>query len=447
MNALKRSWSELKKYPSAIAGMVLIGILVVLAIGTPIAIPYSEAVRLWRGADAIWLQTPRNAPPKWINWFRNEKLPETIVLDTREMPEVKTVVGEDGFYEVRVEYEFDYQYDDFPSELSIFFTSQYDDIEPYVEMTWETPDGRTYRMQEMGVRRSETYRISQDEALRRRVGGRAPEIGLFADPSVTGDPVPLKGTYRLVIEGFLFEDGSDFDATFVAYGKVHGWAGTDHRRRDLMVALLWGAPVALSFGLVAAVGTSLITMTLAAVSVWFGGFVSSLIRRITEVNMILPMLPILIMVGTFYSRSIWIILGCVVLLSIFGAGILTYRAMFLQVKESGYIEAARSYGASNARIIFRYMIPRIIPVLIPGFVVQIPSFVFLEASLAVLGLGDPVLPTWGKLLEDAYSNGALYMGHYYWVLQPAFLLMLAGLGFSMLGFALDRVFNPRLRGL
>jgi peptide/nickel transport system permease protein len=115
------------------------------------------------------------------------------------------------------------------------------------------------------------------------------------------------------------------------------------------------------------------------------------------------------------------------------------------VRASPYIEAARAYGASNGRIVLRYMIPRILPVLIPGFVTLIPTYVFLEASLAVLGLGDPVLPTWGKLMNDALREGALYHGYYYWVLSPAALLMLTGLGFAMLGFALDRIFNPRLR--
>ncbi len=188
-------------------------------------------------------------------------------------------------------------------------------------------------------------------------------------------------------------------------------------------------------------------MMLAAAAVWFGGWVDWFIRRINEVVMILPLLPILIMVGLFYSRSIWVILGVVIALGIFGSGILSYRSMFLQVKESGYIEAARAYGAGNARIIFRYMVPRILPVLVPSFVIQVPSYVFMEATLSVLGLGDPLLPTWGKLLSDAQTNGALINGHFYWVLEPAFLLMLAGLGFVMLGFALDRIFNPRLRGL
>jgi len=188
-------------------------------------------------------------------------------------------------------------------------------------------------------------------------------------------------------------------------------------------------------------------MFIAAFGVWFGGMVDGLIQRLTEVNMILPFLPILIMVGTFYSRSIWTILGAVIALGIFGSSIKTYRAIFLQVKESPYIEAARAYGASSGRIIAQYMVPRIIPLLIPGLVVTIPAYVFLEASLAVLGLGDPVLPTWGKLINDANENGALFNGYYYWVLQPAALLMVTGLGFSMVGFALDRVFNPRLRGL
>ena len=81
-----------------------------------------------------------------------------------------------------------------------------------------------------------------------------------------------------------------------------------------------------------------------------GRWVDALIQRITEVNLILPVLPILIMVGTMYSRSIWVILNIVILLGVFSGSIKTYRAIFLQVKESPYIDAARTYGASSIRI-------------------------------------------------------------------------------------------------
>jgi peptide/nickel transport system permease protein len=303
---------------------------------------------------------------------------------------------------------------------------------------------------DFAIKSSEVYRLSLDNRLARRLEGLPAEQGLFADPklqTVDGDPVPLKGKYELRISGLVFEEGADLDAKFVLYGQVHGLAGTDHRRRDLMVALLWGTPVALAFGLLASLGTTVLTMIIAAVGAWFRGWTDNIIQRITEVNLILPFLPILIMIGTLYSRSIWLMLGASVLLSIFGGAIKGYRAIFLQVREAPYMEAARAYGASHWRLILVYLVPRIVPILIPQLVAAIPTFVFLEASLAVLGLGDPVLPTWGKMIDDARANGALFQGQYYWVLEPSVLLMLTGLAFAMVGFALDRVFNPKLRGL
>lgn len=446
MKVIANFFKQLKDYPSAIAGLAIIFLMVCLAIYAVFAIPYEQAVKLWRGDDKVWADTPRNARPVWFNWFYKEKQPLTINLNSAKDPSLKSVqdLG-GGMSMVDVVFEFDYNYDGFPSEISLFFTSKFNSARPNVDITWITPDGREIPMSNMALSASNTYTISQDNALSRRLRGVAPEKGLFADPN---DPSKVvKGTYKMVIEGLVFEEGADYDAKLVVYGKLHGLAGTDHRRRDITIALLWGTPVALSFGLLAAVGSSLITMMLAAAAVWFGGWVDAVIRRINEIVMILPLLPILIMVGLFYSRSIWAILGVVILLGIFGSSILSYRSMFLQVKQSGYIEAARAYGASSGRIIFRYMIPKVIPVLIPGFVTQVPSYVFLEATLAVLNLGDPLLPTWGKLLNDAYSEGALFTGHFYWVLQPAILLVLTGLGFAMLGFALDRIFNPRLRGL
>lgn len=446
MKVIANFFKQLKDYPSAIAGLAIIFLMVCLAIYAVFAIPYEQAVKLWRGDDKVWADTPRNARPVWFNWFYKEKQPVTINLNSAKDPSLKSVqdLG-GGMSMVDVVFEFDYNYDGFPSEISLFFTSKFNSARPNVDITWITPDGREIPMSNIALSASNTYTISQDNALSRRLRGVAPEKGLFADPN---DPSKVvKGTYKMVIEGLVFEEDADYDAKLVVYGKLHGLAGTDHRRRDITIALLWGTPVALSFGLLAAVGSSLITMMLAAAAVWFGGWVDAVIRRINEIVMILPLLPILIMVGLFYSRSIWAILGVVILLGIFGSSILSYRSMFLQVKQSGYIEAARAYGASSGRIIFRYMIPKVIPVLIPGFVTQVPSYVFLEATLAVLNLGDPLLPTWGKLLNDAYSEGALFTGHFYWVLQPAILLVLTGLGFAMLGFALDRIFNPRLRGL
>jgi peptide/nickel transport system permease protein len=328
----------------------------------------------------------------------------------------------------------------------LYFTSEYESKQPFVSIIWVTPDEREIKIGNFAIGTTHTYPMSQDDAIKKRVNGLSPEIGLFVDPE-DEEKTPIRGTYQLIIEAIAFEPESTVDIEFVMLGQVYGWAGTDHLRRDLTLSILWGIPIALAFGLLAALGTSVLTMIIAAVGAWYGGFVDGLIQRITEINLVLPFLSILIMVGTFYSRSIWAILGVTIALSIFTGSIKSYRAIFLQVKESTYIEAAQAYGAKDGRIIFRYLIPRIIPLLIPGLISAVPAFVFLEASLALLGIGDPVLPTWGKTIYGAYSNAALYRGWYYWILEPAVLLMITGLGFAMLGFTLDRIFNPRLRGL
>jgi peptide/nickel transport system permease protein len=457
MNQLRKNFKELLRYPSAIAGALIILALVAVSIYALVAIPYDEAIRLWRGGEDVWYMNPKNVPPEWINLFRSEKLPTSFVLDSSDITgdiletEDGTVVKEvnemsDGMSEVTITYTFDYNYQAFPQELILYLTSTYEEKQPYLAVLIVTPDGREIRVSEFAIDAEETYRFSQDTRLQRRLRGLPPMIGIFAIPD-SDPPVALEGTYQIIIQGFTFENGADFNGELVMHGQVAGWAGTDNRRRDLGVALLWGTPLALAFGLLAAMGTTVTTMIIAAVGVWYGGWVDELIQRITGVNLVLPFLPILIMIGTFYSRSIWLMLGATIILSIFGGAILSYRAIFLQVKESPYIEAARAYGASSMRIVMMYMVPRLIPLLIPTLVTLIPTYVFLEASLAVLGLGDPVLPTWGKVINDAQANGALYQGLYYWIVEPAVLLMITGLAFALLGFTMDRIFNPRLRGV
>ena len=438
---MNRALRELLAYPSAVVGLGIIVLLLAMSVYAVATIPYHEAIRLWRGGEALWVDNPRNASPVWVNLLPGRDLPHTIVVRSGQALSIEKPIG-GGVRQFSMSLGFDYPYRKFPKELAVFLDPKFTDRAPNVSLFWRPPDGTEIRLTELTVRRSDVYRISSDVRLQQELGGR-PEAVLLGDPNAPEQP--LRGRHELLIRGYLFEEGSRVEPKLIVYGEVHGLAGTDHQRRDLMIPLLWGAPIAMAFGLLAAVGSTLSSVAIAAIGVWYGRWVDGLIQRITEVNLILPTLPILIMIGTLYSRSIWVILGVVVLLGIFGSGIKTFRALFLQVKEAPYIEAARAYGVSNLRAVFQYMIPRAVPVLVPQFVTFIPAFVFLEASLAVLGLGDPVLPTWGKVIEDAHSRGALFTGQYYWVLEPAALLMLSGLGFTMLGFALDRVFNPRLR--
>jgi peptide/nickel transport system permease protein len=448
MNSLRRFFKEISQYPSAVIGMLLILGLVIFSIYTVITIPYEEAISLWRGDENVWYRTPKTAQPKWINWFRKDDVPETFWLNTAEGDGTKTEEFSNGTNKIFISLPFEYNSIYFPQEMSIYFTSQFAAKEPFVDIKMITPTGEEIRIGSFAVGRKHTYRFSQDQKLQRRLKGNSPEQGIFMNlTSETEQLRAVPGTYELQIEGVAFEENSTVDVEFVVYGDVYGWAGTDHRRRDISIALMWGAPVALAFGLLAALGTTVMTMIIAAVGTWYGGWVDEIIQRITEVNLILPFLSILIMIGTFYSRSLSVMLVAVVSLSIFGGAIKVFRANFLQIKESPYVEAARAYGASDRRIILNYLVPRIIPLLLPQLVILIPTNVFLEASLTIIGLGDPVLPTWGKLIREGIGNGALLQGQFYWVLQPAVILLITGLSFAMVGFSMDRIFNPKLRSV
>jgi peptide/nickel transport system permease protein len=451
------SLREFFRYPMAVAGILIILALIGVSIYAVIAIPYKEAIYRWGPETMSKYQIPKNAMPLWVNWFRKDPLPPTIIQNsaTGAASKVFTPGTKSGMDET-ITYTINYPYGGFPQDMLIIFNGQYEK-KPFVSLTWTTPDGREFVLGNFSAVSTQRYVVNQDLPKKYSTGqvvetknffsgsgGPAVVQILFTNPALTDLSVPLKGTYTLRIDTTLFEENANLDAELILYGQVYGLAGTDDMRRDLMVALLWGTPVALAFGFLGAISTGLISMVIAAVGVWYGGWVDNVIQRLTEMNMILPTLPLAITIYYLYSKSIWVILGVIIILSIFGSAIKTYRATFLQVKELPYIEAAQAYGASNWRIIRHYLVPRIIPLLIPQLVILVPGYVFFEATLAYLQVSDPVLPTWGKVVYDALTRGA-FNGQYYWVLEPVALIIITGLAFAVVGFALDSILNPRLR--
>jgi peptide/nickel transport system permease protein len=273
MKTLKNSFRELLRYPSAILGLIIILFLLGVAVYALVTIPYSEAVRLWRGGEDVWYQNPKYAAPSWFNYFTSKKEPLSFAVNTADGGMTKTVTPNDqDISTVDITYSFDYSYDGFPDEMILYFKPTIIEKFPFVSIAWITPDGRKIRIADTAVQYNSTFRFSQDPKLQTRLNTEHVMQALFSDPNVK-EPTPLKGKYQLVISGTTFEQGSDIAAEFVLQGKLFGLAGTDHYRRDLLLPLLYGTPIALAFGLIAALGTSLLTMTIAAIGTWYGGWV------------------------------------------------------------------------------------------------------------------------------------------------------------------------------
>ncbi len=449
MDLFRQVGKNIFKYPMAAVGLALILFLLIVAVGTVIAIPYDEAVEYWRSEGFI--TTPRLARPRWLNFFRQEKLPESFFFDSTqstkgvEFSEDRIPIDEE-LTDIRMAFDFEFTADEFPQDLVVLFDTTYDRKPPFASLVLFRPDGEEVELSSFKATDRLAYSLMRENPV-----GITNLEDLTPIEEAFGDPEedflkPLKGRYTLQVLSVVFEEGSDVAIKGTLHGKVYGLFGTDNQRRDLTIAMLWGTPVALTFGIVGAVVTTVTTILIAAFSAWYGGIVDEILQRITELNIILPALPIAVLVYILFSKSIWVILAVVILMNIFGNSLKEYRAMFMQFKEAPYIEAAMAYGATNRRIIFVYMLPRIIQVMVPQLVISVPSFVFLEATLAYLGVVTRYLPTWGKVINMALHNGAFW-GIYYWVLEPIILVMITGLAFAFVGFALDKILNPRLRSI
>jgi peptide/nickel transport system permease protein len=463
LEGIRSVFREIVRFPSAVFGMIVILLFVIGSIYAVTVFPYEQLGKIWyTGKVTGGIDTPRSAEPSWVNWFRSRKFPQTIVMDSRDGTGDKMVVPSDpanlaGGNNITFTFTFDYPYEEFPQDLVVYLDSTFEVKRPFVGVTWITPDGREYNLGSIKTDAVKYYLFSKDVPFRPILSkneywqkwfvpdGIYPTPAfylLFADPQAEV-PTALPGKYTLRLDGFTFEENSNLEAKFVLLGRVFGVAGTDYMRRDLLVPLLWGMPFALVFGLLGSCVTISLSVLIAATGAWFGGWVDRFVQWLVEMNMVLPVIAISVLIYSYFDVGIWTLLGIIVILNVFGSPTKSLRAAILQVKESPYVEAARSYGASNGRIIFQYLIPRIAPILIPQLVIMIPSYVFLEATLGIFNVNSPY-PTWGRVIYEGLRYGANW-GSPFWVLEPISLLILTGLAFTMLGFALERVLNPRLQ--
>ena len=455
--AIGRFFSQLKKYPAAIIGFTIILFFIMGSLYAVVFYPYKTAGLEWE-TDLYTgkISVPRIANPRWVNFFRKDDLPETIHLfsDDAAVERVDTKIGENDSSVFT--FTFDYPYaGDTPQEIYLYFTAQYERKYPFATVSWTAPDGRSTSFSG-GAIDGQPLLLSEKISSRKMLienpaweewyvhdgVGKTDDLWLlFANPE-DDTPTVQTGTYQLTVDVLFFEENNDVDIELVMPGEVYGMAGTDYLRRDLMFPLLWGMPFVILLGLFGATATTLLALLMAAISVWYGGWVDTIIQRLTEANMILPILAISILVHVIFGVDMLVIIGLVVLMNVFSTPTKIFRSAFLQIKDAPYIEAARVYGASNMQLIFRYMIPRIIPVIIPQLVLLIPSYVFLEATFGLFNIRS-IYPTWGRIIYEALNSGAAY-GSKYWVLEPMALLLLTSFAFTLLGSVLDRVLNPRL---
>jgi peptide/nickel transport system permease protein len=218
------------------------------------------------------------------------------------------------------------------------------------------------------------------------------------------------------------------------------WMGTDDLGRDLFTRVLYGGRVSIAIGLLAAViGTGLGSLV-GSLAGYYGGRIDNLLMRINDVACAIPTLPLLIVLSSYSNAAVASMALIIGMLS-WMATARVVRGEVLTIRVMPYIEAARSLGATNARIIGRHVLPNAMGPIVVGATLAVGNAIILESSLSFLGLGvQPPTPTWGNMLQDAQAT----MSTKPWLtLFPGLAILLVVLALNFIGDGLQDALDPR----
>jgi len=447
---------EFSHSKSGLAGIVIILGLLLMTIYSILAVPL-ESFRQWNSPN-FWIDLPRSAAPAWTNIGFGPKIPEHTVLYMKDA--MITGATEGQLRTVTHSYVVNFNYDFYPSDFMFLYSVKYGNTQPILQVNVLRPDGQDFMIYFSSLPSSQeesnefSARVfSTDRSIAENLrdyqsifsyeqDSSKPQVMMFSD---TLENRVLKGTYTIRETFYLFgERDSIQNSGVIIGGKVYGLMGTDELRRDLAIGILWGAPVALFIGFTVSVAAVLIGLIYGVFAGYKGKRTDEGLMRINDVFYSLPTLPLLVILSVTVGRSIFLITGFLVIFGWVSMAKIS-RSLALQLKNMQYVEAAKLMGQSDTKIIFKHIIPQLLPLTLASIAISVPGAILGEAALSFLGLGDPSIPTWGQILHDANSAGAASRGLWWWIAPPGFMIALTGLAFVLIGNTLDSIVNPKSR--
>jgi peptide/nickel transport system permease protein len=435
-----------------IIGVSIIGFLLLLSAVALLIIPI-ESYFKWSNPN-YWINNPKTAAPSWTN-FIGPKDFEHVSLDMSDAKVISESL--EGIRTDNYRFEINMQADSFPDDIIFLYSVKYGDIPPVLQIDISRPDNNTFTVyysslppaSNMNTTFSDRI-FSTNEIIREALNqyesyfnyslsGLEPQVVIFSD---TTKPDVLEGVYQISERFFLFDNYSSVeDAGIILGGKVFGIIGTDDLRRDLAVGIIWGTPIALFIGLTVSIFSVAIGLFYGVVAGYRAKRTDEAMMRVNEIFYALPTLPLLILLTIIYGSNIFLIIGFLLIFSWMGTA-KVIRSIALQMRNFQYVEAAKLMGQSDLKVIFKHIIPQLLPLTFASVAIAVPAAILTEAALSFLGLGDPSLPTWGQLLHEANTADAASRGIWWWIVPPGLMIALTAVAFFLIGNTLDAIANP-----
>ena len=441
---------EFTKNKIGLAGIGILLALVMISLIAVVTVPI-DTFKQWNN-PSNWISYPKTSMPIWVNYFVDEKMPEHVIIENPA-----TISKEGEISVISHQFEIEFLSDDFPNGFIYEFAAEYSGS-PLLQIHVIRPDQPKILLLSTSLPNSDTEIIhserifSTDEIIRKNIQIQSAGMEFYREGIPNEDLIfagnkekILKGNYLFLVNLYgVNEQTNIINSKLILGGKVFGIMGTDELRRDIMVGLLWGTPLALLIGITVAVGSVMMGLVYGVYAGFKGKKTDEGMMRFNDVIYALPALPFLIILAVTISNSIFLIIGFLMIFSWVGIAKVS-RSMALQIKTKQYVEASKIMGQKNSKIIFKHIIPQLLPYTFASIAISVPAAITTEAGLSFLGLGDPTFPTWGQILHDANTFGAAARGLWWWIVPPGLMIAITGLAFVFIGNALDTIINPKLK--
>lgn len=223
------------------------------------------------------------------------------------------------------------------------------------------------------------------------------------------------------------------------------WLGTTQAGQDVFTQIVYGARVSMAVGLLSAVIATVFAIAVGLVGGYLGGAVDEVLSALTNIFLVLPALPLIIVLAGYLPQRGVVSVAVVIATTGWAWGARVLRAQTLSIRRRDFVEAARATGEGPMRIIFFEIMPVLLPVIATSFLATVVGAILAEAGLSFLGLSDLSTVSWGSMLYFAQNGQALLLGAWWWFIPPGLCIALIGAGLGLVNFGIDEIANPRLR--